>query len=485
MKHFWRGILIIVLGISSTAYAADGTTTSIQKWVEANVPEMMREAKMPGFALAVINDGETIYAEGFGARDPKQNLPTTPDTLFGIGSITKSFVAIAILQLVEDGKLRLDDPVSKHIPLGLGLPGKPITIKHLLTHSPGFPNLGTSTVLISRGLGRDTGVPMSSAADFYRFVNGATDQIVFAPGEHFFYNNAAWRMLGHIIQEIAGMPFHEYLTRKVIRPLGMKRTTLNTKDLFEDPDHLIPHRQDSSGPVPSEFPYPNPENNPDFSFLSAAGGISSSVNEMTKYLNVLIALGQHPKGKLASRGAFEDMQTLHIKRGEGYFGDVGYGYGLTITPDFLGHKMISHGGSIRVSTANMAIVPDLKIGVIMMGNSSGMDYATITTSVLALLMGKDLEVALPFIGVRERMNQLVGNYTTYRELANLHVTNKEGVLYIGQEEPRTPLIPEDPNYRSLKFHTLREGLKSPVEFRIEENGRVVMLRGRSVYRKEN
>ena len=168
MKHFWRGILIIVLGIlNNTAYAADGTTTSIQKWVEANVPEMMREAKMPGFALAVINDGETIYAEGFGARDPKQNLPTTPDTLFGIGSITKSFVAIAILQLVEDGKLQLDDPVSKHIPLELGLPGKPITIRHLLTHSPGFPNLGTSTVLISRGLGQDTGVPMSSAADFY------------------------------------------------------------------------------------------------------------------------------------------------------------------------------------------------------------------------------------------------------------------------------------------------------------------------------
>jgi len=206
---------------------------------------------------------------------------------------------------------------------------------------------------------------------------------------------------------------------------------------------------------------------------------------MTQYLNVLIALGQHPEGRLASRGAFEDMQTLQIKRGEGYFGDFGYGYGLRIVPGFLGQKMIGHGGSIRVSTANMAIVPDLKIGVIMMGNSSGMDYTTIATTVLALLMGKDPEVALPFINIRARMEQLVGHYTTYRDLTNLRVTNKKGVLYFGKEESNTPLIPEDLNYRSLKFYTLREGLKSPIEFRIKENGKVEMILGRYVYRKGN
>ena len=121
---------------------------------------------MPGFSIAVVDHGETIYAEGFGLRDTQKVLPATPDTLYGIGSITKSFVAIGIMQLVEAGEINLDDPVSKHIPFELGIPGDPITIHHLLTHSPGIPSLATSTVAISRGLGMDTGVPLGSAADF-------------------------------------------------------------------------------------------------------------------------------------------------------------------------------------------------------------------------------------------------------------------------------------------------------------------------------
>lgn len=125
--------------------------------------------------------------------------------------------------------------MSRHVPFALGLPGRPVTIKHLLTHSPGFPNLGTSTVLTSRGLGRDTGVPMASAEDFYRFVNAADDEIVFAPGEHFFYKNAAWRMLGHIVQARSGLPFHRYVKERILDPLGMKRSTLDTAAAFTVP----------------------------------------------------------------------------------------------------------------------------------------------------------------------------------------------------------------------------------------------------------
>ncbi|MBN2336511.1 beta-lactamase family protein, partial [Candidatus Bathyarchaeota archaeon] len=86
----------------------------------------MREGRMPGFSVAVVEDGETVYAQGFGARDPQMNLPATPDTLYGIGSVTKSFVAIGVMQLMEQGKLGLDDPVRDHVPFKLGLPGKPI-----------------------------------------------------------------------------------------------------------------------------------------------------------------------------------------------------------------------------------------------------------------------------------------------------------------------------------------------------------------------
>jgi len=467
-----RKLAALVLGalIASTTFADEGVKT----WIESNIPEMMREAKMPGFAIAVVQDGETIYAEGFGARDPAKGLPATPDTLFGIGSVTKSFVAISILQLAEQGKLDLDDPVSQHIPFELGLPGQPITIRHFLSHSPGFPSLATSVVLLRRGLGEDTGVPMSSAADFFRYINGAKNEIVFDPGEHFFYNNAAWRMLGAIVQEVSGMPFHKYVTQNVIRPLGMRRTTFNTDELFADPDHLIPHRHADNGLEPTSFPYPNPNNVGDFSFLSAAGGISSSVNEMTRYVNMLINLGQYADGQLVPHRAMQEMQTLHMVRDpDGYYGVYGYGFGLGITPDFLGEKLVGHGGSILVSTAHMAFIAESNIGVIMMGNS-----------VLAILMDKNPDDVIPSLGVRERMARLEGAYAVYQGLEALDIVKERGMLYLKQEDNLTPIIPEDADYRGTQFFLLNEGRRTPVEFRFGDDGSVSVLIARYVYHKK-
>jgi CubicO group peptidase (beta-lactamase class C family) len=449
----------------------------------------MERARMPGFSIAVVHEGETIYAEGFGLRDTQKILPATPDTLYGIGSITKSFVAIGIMQLVEAGKLSLDDPVSMHIPFELGMPDDPITIHHLLTHSLGIPSLATSTVAISRGLGLDTGVPLGSAADFYRLVNGAQDEIVARPGERFFYHNAAWRMLGAIIQEKSGVPFHQYMKANVIDPLGMQRTTLSLAAFQSDPDHILPHLKVGDEVQASRFPYPNPDDNLEFSFITAAGGIVSSVNEMTRYLNAQINKGRTEGGRLASEQSFEKMQQLHIYRPDGYYGEYGYGYGLGITPDFFGHEMIGHGGSIAVSTAYMAFVPDLKAGIVMMGNSSGMDYATIAESVFAILLGRDPEEAIPGLYIRERMKRLMGSYEVYRGLERLKVVSRGGLLHLETTSPRTeattltPLIPEDPTLASTDFYTVSNGLKSPVEFVIRNDGAIDLFIGRYCYHK--
>jgi CubicO group peptidase (beta-lactamase class C family) len=239
----------------------------------------------------------------------------------------------------------------------------------------------------------------------------------------------------------------------------------------------------------SRFPYPNPDDNPEFSFITAAGGIVSSVNEMTRYLNAQIEKGQAGSGRLASEQSFEKMQRLQIQRPDGYYGEYGYGYGLSITPDFLGHKMIGHGGSIAVSTAYMAFVPDLKAGVVMMGNSSGMDYATIAESVFAILIGKDPAETIPALLIRERMKRLMGRYEVYRGLERLKVVSRGGLLHLETKSPRTgkttltPLIPEDPTLASMDFYTLRNGLKSPVEFVIRENEKIDLFIGRYCYHK--
>jgi len=462
--------------------------SSTREWIEANVPRYMQEGRMPGFSLAVVKDGETVYAEGFGSRDPQRGLPATPDTLYGIGSITKSFVAIAVMQLVEQGKLSVDDPVSKHIPFKLGLKGNPIRVHHLLTHSLGVPSLGTSTVALYRGIGADTGIPWGSVDDFYRLVNGAQGEVAFPPGERFFYHNAAWRMLGHIVQERSGMPFHSYIKEKVMGPLGMRRSTMNTDEFYADPDHIVPHWKKPDGGVEStKFPYPNPEENPEFSFIAAAGGIASSVNEMAEYLKAQIDAGKSGGG-LIGEDSFSRIQTLHIKRPDGCFGEHGYGYGLDVTPSFLGHKMLGHGGSILVSTAHMAFIPDMGAGVVMMGNSASLPYEEMTGSIFATMMGSEPSEAVPSIAVKKRMSELAGVYETYMGIEKVSVVRKGGMLYLEQKDLFTdalvPLIPEDPIMESATFYTLTDGVKAPIEFVERGDGGIDLFIERYCYHRK-
>jgi CubicO group peptidase (beta-lactamase class C family) len=431
----------------------------------------MREAKLPGLSIAVVEKGKTIYAEGFGSRDRENNLPATPDTLYGIGSITKSFVASAILQLIEHGELELSDPVGEHVPFKIGLKDDPITIHHLLTHSLGVPSLATSSVAFYKSVGYDTGIPFGSPDDFYRFINGAQGEITDKPGKRFFYHNAAWRTLGHIVQEKSGIPFHRYIKEKIMKPLGMDRSTLNTKDFNNDPDRITPYwKKPDDSVTPTEFPYPNPEDNQPFSFMAAAGGITSSANEMAKYMNALIA----KDSGLISHDSFELMQTLQIHRPDGYYGETGYGYGVGITPDFHGRKMVSHGGSILVSTAHMSLVPEVGLGVIIMGNSAKIAYEAISESILALLMGLDPGESTPLFVIQKRLKRLTGRYETYMGIESVKVNYKGGMLYLESETPfaktSIPLIQEDMMVEEPVFYVMVDGLKAPVVFEEKESG---------------
>ncbi|UCH57391.1 MAG: serine hydrolase [Candidatus Bathyarchaeota archaeon] len=441
----------------------------VQNFIEEKVPAAMREAKTPGLSIAIVVEGDVVYAEGFGARDPARGLPATPDTLYGIGSCTKSFVAMAIMQLVEQGRLRLDDPVSKHVPFKIGLPGDPVTVHHLLTHSSGIPSLATSTVALHRGIGLDTGVPWGGVDDFYRLVNGAQDEIAGVPGSRFFYNNAGYRMLGHVIQEVSGEPFHEYITGKILDPLGMAKTTLVKEEYERDPDKIVPHWKKPDGSViPTDFPYPNVPDNPEFSFIAAAGGIISSVRDLTRYLVVNMEGGRLEDRRVLSPESVAKMQTLHVERPPNLHGRYGYGYGWGITEDFLGHKMVSHGGSILVSTAHLTFIPDLKLGVAMAANSAGLAYSTIAEGVFAALMGEDPMEAVPALRIQEKMRTLKGTYEAYKGLSRLKVLSRAGLLYLEQKGPFTdalvPLIPEDDRLETNKFHILTAGVRQPVEF---------------------
>ena len=142
-------------------------------------------------------------------------------------------------------------------------------------------------------------------------------------------------------------------------------------------------------------------------------------------------------------------------------------------------------GSIVVSTANMMMIPDKKIGVIMMGNSGGMSYAPVAESVLAILLGEDPDEVIPTHGVEDRMQRLVGSYETYEGIQTVEIIEQSGMLYLKYEESLTPLIPEDTSYQDSAFYTLSNGRKNPIDVRVDIDGAVTMLIGRYVYRRKD
>lgn len=488
-------------------------TQRARQFIEDYIPEAMRETKTPGFSVAVMEDDEFVYESGFGWRDRERFLPATADTLYGIGSCTKAFVATAILLLVERGRLKLEDPAERYIPLKLRAPGdnagngaeggkwgssggstkdsasgsgedSTITIHHLLTHSSGLPSLSTSEILLQQGLGLETGVPLASAEDFYRWVNGAQNEIAAQPGKRFFYSNESYRMLGHIIQAVSGMPFYQFVSENILKPLGMSRTTFVRSAYERDADKMRPYWAKPDGAiVPAEFPYPDVSLIPDFSFIVAAGGLISSVREMMKFLSANMPGRTDPAGRVNKSGStsisesaayllkpetLSKMQTKYIDRPASYYGSNGYGYGWTITDNFLGHKMVAHGGSIEVSTAYAAFLPEKRMSVMLAANSSGMPHATIAEGIFAALLGLDPFKAIPAFTIKKNIKLLEGTYTAYRSAVSVRIFAKGGLLYLEQKNPFldsvVPLIPEDDHMRNYRFYALTEGVRQAIEF---------------------
>lgn len=462
----------------------------VEAFVKKIVPKVMKENEVPGFSIAIVNNGEIIYQEGFGARNIKKNMPATPHTLYGIGSCTKSFVAMAILQLMENGKLDLRDPVSDYIPLTLDNErGEPITIHHLMTHSSGIPSLGTSLIALSRGMGiRDLGVPWGTVNDFYRHLNGAEKEIAANPGNRFFYFNAGYRMLGHIIQEVSGKRFDKYISKNFLTPLEMKRSTLSKKRFTTLANTITPYWKKPDGGIePSEFPYPDPSDNPKFSFILAAGGIMSSVHELTNYLTLNMNNGKFGATRVLSPESIDKMQKIYINRSPEYFGKHGYGYGWDITKNFLGHKLVAHGGSVLVSTAHLAFIPDLKAGVAMAANSQGFPYSAVAQGIFACMLEKDPEKVIPPLQIKDVMDTLTGTYKTYKGLSTVNIVKKAGMLYLEQKnqfsDMNVPLIPKSKEYNNYQFYIQTEGVRRPVEFVVESSNKIDLFIERNRFHK--
>lgn len=452
--------------------------------LEGLVVDLMRQFKITGMSIGVVMDGEHIYARGFGARNLEKNLPMTPDTLWGIASISKSFCALAIMQLVEKGKIDLETPANKYINFKLGTKDNPITIHHLLSHSSGLPELDATTSATNK----DTFIPMSSEKDFMTFINKADQEIFDKPGNIFLYNNDMYTCLGLIIEKVTNVKYAEYVRENILAPLQMKRSNFTKEGLEKDNDVI-------TGYVPSKDGKSLELEEIKIDELTyACGGLYSSVRELQNYVIALVNDGVFSDNQLIQKSSLEKMWTPYIVPPKRYLQGVGgYGYGWGIERDFFGHTLVQHGGNIATSGGFLAMIPEKKLGVVVgqIPNPATARAApeAIVRGVLAVLMGEDMNKAVPIIGIQEKLDQLLGKYKTYGAVQG-EVSMQDGILYAkitfsGQTEPLIfPLSVE--NLEELKFSVPIAFPNQTIEVQFivdEETGKVHLQADRYYFHK--
>jgi CubicO group peptidase (beta-lactamase class C family) len=427
----------------------------------------MAETKLPGLSAAIVKGDEVVWARAFGFRELERGLAATPHTLYGIGSVTKSFTALAIMQLAEQGKLNVADPVDMYVPINIRPAGESIRIFHLMNHSSGIPALAYAEAVIRGATGAgENWFPIANCSDLLTFMADAQDWTLTRPGERWFYLNEGYAILGYVIEKCSGMPYEEYVQKHLLAPLGMKRSFFSKVEVEQDPDAATPYIITREGErKPSTYPYGG---------ISSDGALISSVLDLSRYIAMYLGWGESGGVRLLSRESVEAMETPQVALPQqGPFGQGGYGYGLSIAPDFLGHKLAGHGGSVLVSTAYIGFIPEQGVGIALLANGSGYPLSQLGMYGLAMLLEKDPE-SLPFVRRDRLLSELVGSYETYKGTMKAQVKRMGDFLSIEIKDKYNdlivPLVPEALEEGTRTFYTLGSGIKLPVEFRVGEAG---------------
>lgn len=359
---------------------------------ERYTDQILKKYKVPGFAIGLAKDGELSYKKEFGYRDMEAELPLSADTVFGVGSITKAFTATSILQLQENGKLSVNDHVTKHLP-EFRTPNeeytKQMTIHHFLTHTSGLPPLLTLIAAIKRSMEKDPKFggdqqesPLNAIQeiDTYTELMNSIANTEFAllgePGTEFSYSNDAYALLGAIIERVSGMPYEQYVQENILKPAGMHNSGFHYKDMNGHEDIAVLYNMREQDGEEIVFRSDNPWDAP---AMRAAGFLKSTVNDMLKFTEIIRNSGEVDNVRILSPESVELMTTPHIKCAHGSY----YGYGLTIIPDYFGYKLIHHGGDIKGVTAQMNILPELDLTGITLANLAGAPSSKLLFSAFA------------------------------------------------------------------------------------------------------
>lgn len=365
-SNFTRGLIFFTfIFLSCFTLLAQSKVEKIE-----NLLEKYHEYNLFNGSALVAADGEVILKEGFGMANMEYDIPNQPNTKHRLGSITKQFTAALILQLAEEGKLKLDEPISTYLPDYKGPAADKVTIHHLLTHSSGIPNY-TSFEGFFEEHSRDPYSP----GDFVKMFADSTLQ--FTPGEKFSYSNSGYFLLGYIIEKVTGKPYEQVLQERILDPLNMKDTGYD--------HHATILKNRASGYEKNGDGYVNAPYL-DMSLPYAAGSLYSTVEDLYKWDRALY------DNKLLSEESKKLMFSPYVKDGDGY-----YAYGWNITNLPIGKtkdsvKVIAHGGGINGFNTLIARFPEDENLIVLLNNTGGTKLQEIGMNINNILHGEDYQM---------------------------------------------------------------------------------------------
>ncbi|MDQ3549081.1 MAG: beta-lactamase family protein [Chloroflexota bacterium] len=327
-------------------------SSELERRLTPFVEQMMALTRIPGMAVGVVSGGETIYARGFGVASLDDQRPVTARTLFHMASVTKPFVATAVMQLVEEELVALDDPVVRHLPyfaMADERAGR-ITIRQMLSHTGGMPD--------EEDYGWER--PEYDDGALERYVRGlAQRELVGEPGERFAYSNIAYEVLGDLIAKVRGVSFEACVDERILRPIGMTDSTL----LVQEADAALLSRGhvvdvDGEARVSAVFPYHRAH--------APSSTLYSNVPDMCRWALANLNGGALDGARILSRASLDAMwqpgasidPERHERIGLSWFAGA-----------YRGWKTIGHDGEDTGFQSQLFLVPEAGLAAVAMANA--------------------------------------------------------------------------------------------------------------------
>ena len=329
---------------------------------------------LPGVAVGVVSDQELVWAKGFGHADIEADVHMQSDTRFRMASHSKLFTATAIMQLREENKLRLDDPVTEYLPWfnfqQASPDDPPVTIEHLLTHSSGMPREAGSHW-------SDLNFP--TASEVRELISER--QAAFSPEVRWKYSNLAYTIAGMVVEEVSGLSWADYLQQNIFDPLGMSASSVDTEDPKLATGYGI-RMPDGSRTV---MPFVDARG------MAAATGLTSTVEDMARFVSAQFRKGARGDDRLLSTASLREMHRVRMLETTW---TSGQGIGFSVRRND-GKLTIGHGGGYPGYTTNTTIQLDSKVAVIVLTNTNDSNPGQIARQLMDTVADAVAEAAAP------------------------------------------------------------------------------------------